>query len=139
MTGPKRRRRSVGGLAIGAAVLVAVAGAATVAGGIGLFDREPSTTRDDSPPATTTVTRQTLVETGVKTGELGFGDTIKLAARAGGTVTELSAPNTVLQRGQVVYRVDTKPVVLLEWAQPAYRDLATGTEGADTMGDPIGL
>jgi peptidoglycan hydrolase-like protein with peptidoglycan-binding domain len=131
MTRPKRRRRSVGGVAIGAAVLAAVAGAAAAAPGIGLFHRESGTARDDSPPATTTVTRQTLVETEVKTGELGFGDTITLAARAGGTVTDLSPPNTVLQRGQVVYRVDTLPVVLLEGAQPAYRDLATGTEGAD--------
>jgi peptidoglycan hydrolase-like protein with peptidoglycan-binding domain len=77
------------------------------------------------------VTRQTLVDTETKTGELGYGDTTTVAGRLGGTVTWLPAAGSALNRGQTLYKVDDTPVVLLYGALPAYRALAAGVEGAD--------
>lgn len=50
---------------------------------------------------------------------------------ARGTVTELPAPGHVIRQGQVLYRVDGRPVVLLYGATPAYRTLSLGASGDD--------
>jgi peptidoglycan hydrolase-like protein with peptidoglycan-binding domain len=43
----------------------------------------------------------------------------------------MAAANAVVKRGQALYRLDTKPVVLLYGTLPAYRTLSPGTDGAD--------
>ncbi|GAB3139706.1 peptidoglycan-binding protein [Micromonospora sonneratiae] len=110
--------------AIGAAVAVT-----TGFGWPGSGDGDPA--RSSLPPATAQVTRQTLVETQTESGELGYGDTTKLYGRLPGTVTALPAVGATLSRGQVLYRVDDTPVVLLYGTMPAYRTLSTGAQGTD--------
>ncbi|UWZ59816.1 peptidoglycan-binding protein [Dactylosporangium aurantiacum] len=83
------------------------------------------------PPATARVTRQTLVDTYERAGDLGYGARITLTGRIGGVVTRLPLPGDVIGRGQAVYRVDDTPVVLLFGAVVAYRTLTTGVVGAD--------
>ncbi|HEX3841080.1 MAG TPA: HlyD family efflux transporter periplasmic adaptor subunit [Acidimicrobiales bacterium] len=51
--------------------------------------------------------------------------------QASGTYTELPAPGQVISQGQVLYRVNDSPVVLLYGSTPAYRTLAAGATGAD--------
>ena len=51
--------------------------------------------------------------------------------RAGGIYTELPGVGDKVDCGDVLYRVDDDPVLLLCGAVPAYRDLATGDQGRD--------
>ncbi|WP_117210820.1 peptidoglycan-binding protein [Allorhizocola rhizosphaerae] len=83
------------------------------------------------PPNTAKVTRQDLRATEEVTGDLGHGPASSLINRIPGTVTSLPVAGSVIQQGQVLYEVDSHPVVLLYGAEPAYRPLGTGTEGAD--------
>jgi len=134
--GRRRRRRRVGRVLAGVVAVLAVGAAAAAASGFGLEagprggDGQPST-GGGLPPATAKVTRQTLVETQTETGTLGYGDTTTVSGRLGGTVTALPATGTTVKRGQVLYRFDNAPVVLLYGALPTYRALSPGTEGAD--------
>jgi peptidoglycan hydrolase-like protein with peptidoglycan-binding domain len=52
-------------------------------------------------------------------------------ARVDGSVTWLPAPGAVVQQGQTLYAVSGRPVVLLDGATPAYRELAVGVSGDD--------
>ncbi len=83
------------------------------------------------PPATTTVTRATLISHLDVSGTLGYGPATALAARGGGTLTWLPATGDTIERGGTLYRLDELPVTLLYGALPAYRSLSSGDEGAD--------
>jgi hypothetical protein len=50
---------------------------------------------------------------------------------ATGTYTELPVPGQVISQGQVLYRVNDSPVVLLYGSTPAYRTLSAEETGAD--------
>jgi peptidoglycan hydrolase-like protein with peptidoglycan-binding domain len=50
---------------------------------------------------------------------------------ASGTYTELPAAGQVISQGQVLYRVNDSPVVLLYGSTPAYRTLSPGATGPD--------
>ncbi|NUR72377.1 MAG: HlyD family efflux transporter periplasmic adaptor subunit [Hamadaea sp.] len=111
------------------AVLLAVGVAVIAAKGIG---SGPSTAAaDKTPPATATVTRQTLVDSQTESGELGYGDSVQVNGKLPGTITALPAQGAMVRRGQPIYRVDNLPVVLLYGALPAYRALAAGAKGPD--------
>jgi multidrug efflux system membrane fusion protein len=127
----RRRRGRAGRVAVAVAVVAAVGAAA--AAGLGLPDRgsEAGTGSTTAAPKTTKVTRQTLVDTKTEDGTLGHGSTVTVSGRLGGTLTELPAVGSTVQRGQSLYRVDNTPVVLLYGGLPAYRNLAPGVEGAD--------
>lgn len=116
------------------AVWLAVA-AVVVAGGIAAtgLGRPAGDTPDPvaQPPATGTITRQTLVDTEFADGELGYGATRTVTGRLTGTVTAIAPAGGTVKRGQFLYRVDEVPVVLLHGPLPAYRTLAPGVEGAD--------
>lgn len=117
---------------IGAAVLVGAAGVAAAFGFGGAEAGEPA--RSSLPPATATVTRATLTQTEKVTGTLSYGTATTVSARAGaaaGTLTWLAPIGSVVGRGQAVYNVDARPVVLLYGATPPYRRLAPGVTGGD--------
>ena len=130
----RRRRRGVGVL-VTVVALLAVGAAAAAAAGFDFATGSSSANGADAaavlPPATAKVTRQTLADSQDEDGELSYGDAVTLTDRIPGTVTELPAAGTVITRGKALYRVDNTPVVLLYGTLPAYRALATGTEGAD--------
>jgi membrane fusion protein, multidrug efflux system len=121
---------------IGRAVITTVAAAAVVgaasAAAIG-FGGDPARTPTSSarPPATAPITRTTLYDRERMDGTLGHGTEKEIAGRLNGTVTWLPETGAVVQRGQALYRVDDKPVLLLYGALPAYRELRVGSEGAD--------
>ncbi|MCX5238699.1 peptidoglycan-binding protein [Streptomyces prunicolor] len=123
---PHRTRR----LLVALAVLAAVAGAA--AAGLGLGDRASDAgAKSQLPPATATVTRQTLKDSRTEDGSLGYGTSTSAVGRVPGTVTHLPETGERISRGAALYRVDDDPVVLMYGAVPAYRALRTGEEGAD--------
>lgn len=59
------------------------------------------------------------------------GSPYKVIGRAAGTYTALPDPGDEIDCGQVLYRVDQRPVLLLCGAVPAFRTLSTGVEGKD--------
>jgi hypothetical protein len=70
------------------------------------------------------------------------GSPYSVINQASGTYTELPAAGQVISEGQVLYRVNDSPVVLLYGATPAYRTLsagATGTDVAELNADLVAL
>ncbi|MEV4112240.1 peptidoglycan-binding protein [Nonomuraea sp. NPDC049695] len=129
-----RRRRGRGKLVAGLLTVVAVAGGGFVAvNSAGLLKGSAGPTRSAGalPPATTTVTRQTLNDTRDADGELGYGPVSTAVSRKPGTITWLPDSGAQITRGRSLYRVDNKPVMLMYGSTPAYRDLKVGVEGKD--------
>lgn len=131
---PSRPRRGLGRRVAVVAVVVAAAGAGFAAvNGAGLLDgrADPAGASAALPPATATVTRETLKDTEEADGELGHGPVTTAVSRRPGTITWLPAAGAAVSRGRSLYRVDAEPVLLLYGETPAYRDLRVGTQGPD--------
>jgi Putative peptidoglycan binding domain len=78
------------------------------------------------------VARRTLVDRKSVDGTLGFAGTRSATNRLGGTITWLPRVGQVIRPGQTLFRVDGKPVVLMDGTLPAYRTLKLGIDnGAD--------
>ena len=118
----------------GAALLVAVA---ATAGGVVMATGKQATPAAQHPPANTV-----KVEKGTLSAMVSLDGTLTYGARSdgspysvinhtSGTATWLPAPGQVVEQGQVIYRVDGNPVVLLYGSTPAYRTLSAGMTGAD--------
>ncbi|WP_129842031.1 peptidoglycan-binding protein [Streptomyces sp. RFCAC02] len=123
------RARAGRRIALATAVLVA-------AGGVFLaLDRArgggTEAAADALPSETAEVTRQTLVDVTTADGLLGHGPATTVGSRLAGTVTALPAADAEIGRGEALFEVDGRPVVLLYGGTPAYRDLAVGTTGPD--------
>ncbi|MEU7585819.1 peptidoglycan-binding protein [Micromonospora sp. NPDC049230] len=128
MTGVIRRARLRAAVIGGVVLLVAAVGVSAAVGFGGGGDRAEA---GDAPPATATVSRQTLADSETADGELGYGATRTATAKLSGTVTALPATGSTVRRGQALYSVDNEEVVLLYGGLPAYRTLAPGVDGAD--------
>jgi peptidoglycan hydrolase-like protein with peptidoglycan-binding domain len=113
---------------VAAAAVVGAASAAAIG-----FGGDPARTPTSSarPPATAPITRTTLYDREKVDGTLGHGTEREIAGRLNGTVTWLPETGALVQRGQALYRVDDEPVLLLYGPLPAYRELRSGSEGAD--------
>jgi hypothetical protein len=121
-------------LAAGAAVVVAV----TAAGGVVVMSgAEQATAAAQEPPVNTAT-----VEKGRVSGMVSLYGTLTHRARsdgspytvinrARGTYTELPGGGDRVGCGDVLYRVDDKPVLLLCGSMPAYRSLSGGASGPD--------
>jgi multidrug efflux pump subunit AcrA (membrane-fusion protein) len=128
---PHRGRR--GWWVLAAAVLaMAVAGGMFAGGGGG-------SASGDNRPATSlaTVTRRSLSTQTQFNGTLGYAGSYTVLGRLPGTVTWLPRVGQVVRQGQVLYRVDEAPVVLLYGSTPAYRTLAEGTTPANATGADV--
>jgi peptidoglycan hydrolase-like protein with peptidoglycan-binding domain len=118
----------------GAAVLVAVTvtGGAVVASGA----KEATPAAQEPPANTVKVERSELTSMVSLDGTLTYrarsdGSPYSVINQARGTYTKLPADGDNVDCGDVLYRVDDEPVVLLCGAVPAYRDLDIGDEGND--------
>ena len=125
---PHRRRWR---MATGVVVVVAVAGAVTGVlyssrgnGGVGSRGRSASLVLG-------TVTLGTLTSQTAVGATLGYAGSYSVINQAQGTYTALPTAGRVVGRGQVLYRVDGAPVVLLYGHVPAYRSLSAGMTGGD--------
>jgi multidrug efflux system membrane fusion protein len=83
------------------------------------------------PPATTEVTRTTLVETKTESGTLSYGEPVPVRAAERGTLTWIAPVGSTVERGEPLFKVDERPVVALYGSLPLYRPLAIGVEGRD--------
>jgi peptidoglycan hydrolase-like protein with peptidoglycan-binding domain len=65
-------------------------------------------------------------------GTLGYGASQPVISHSQGTITAMAAEGAVVQRGQTLYEVDGRPVVLFYGDRPAWRTLSMGVaDGAD--------
>ena len=118
----------------GAAVLVAV----TATGGVvAMSGAKQATSAAQEPPANTaTVERGKLSDMVSQYGTLTYrarsdGSPYAVINQARGTYTELPADGDKIDCGDVLYRVNDKPVLLLCGSTPAYRSLSEGDSGHD--------
>jgi peptidoglycan hydrolase-like protein with peptidoglycan-binding domain len=84
-----------------------------------------------------TVQRQSLSTQTQLNGVLEYAGSYPVLARSPGTVTWLPALGRVIPNGQVLFRINQAPVVLLYGATPAYRTLADGGTAADRTGRDV--
>jgi hypothetical protein len=93
----------------------------------------PSPTRRTAapPPTRRTPGPETGTHRPAGSGQGSTSDAGPASSRSAGIVTALPALGQVIRQGQVLYRVDGTPVVLLYGSVPAYRTLREGSTGAD--------
>ncbi|MFT3864132.1 MAG: peptidoglycan-binding domain-containing protein [Solirubrobacterales bacterium] len=125
-----RSRRRLAAAAVLAAAVAAVAAVLLLGSGA---SPTPSTGTSLAPGQTTgVVTRRTLTESTTVEGTLGYGAKVELYDRLAGTFTWLPAVGEVIGRGQTLWRIDNRPVVLMYGPVPAYRTLKPGVgDGPD--------
>lgn len=118
----------------GAALLVAV----TATGGVVVASgsQEGAPTAQQPPANTVKVEKGELSAMVSQDGTLTYrarsdGSPYPVINRARGTYTKLPADGDKVDCGDVLYRVDDDPVLLLCGAVPAYRDLDIGDRGKD--------
>lgn len=133
---PRRRRRWL--LAAVVVVLAAAGAAVGLSGALrsGGSDRSGSS---DNAAATSlqAVSRRSLSETTSVNGTLGYAGDYTVSGQVHGTITALPLVGQVIGQGEVLYRVDGAPVVLLYGSTPGYRALAEGATAADVSGQDV--
>lgn len=90
-----------------------------------------------SDTALATVVRKSLSSRTNLDGTLGYARKYSVVNHAQGTITALPTVGRVVRQGEVLYRVNGEPVVLLYGKSPAYRSLAQGTKSADVTGRDV--
>jgi len=139
---PPRRRRwrrwVIVAVVVVVVVVVIAAGALVVVSGVFDGDGGSSGSGDNgSATSLATVTRRSLSQQTQVNGTLGYAGSYTVLGQAHGTVTWLPALGQVIRDGQVLYRVDGAPVVLLYGSTPAYRALAEGASASDVTGADV--
>jgi peptidoglycan hydrolase-like protein with peptidoglycan-binding domain len=125
-------RRRLRWLAAGTLVLVVAAVLAVVLLDSGSGEHHGSDTGVPAGDTTASVTRRTLSESSTVSGTLGYGTTLELYDRLGGTFTWLPSVGAVIGRAGTLWRIDDLPVVLMYGSLPAYRTLKQGvSDGPD--------
>jgi hypothetical protein len=95
----------------------------------------PAPAAPNPPPVgTARVVVTDLSSTVLTEGTLGYAPSPPVVNRVGGTYTSLLPAGSVVAPGQVLYRVDNGPVVLMAGALPAWRPFVLGmTDGPDVQ------
>ena len=95
----------------------------------------PAPAAPKPPPVGTAEVVRTDLSSSVRTaGTLGYAPSPPIVNRLAGTYTSLLAAGTVVAAGQVLYRVDNEPVVLMSGGVPAWRPFTPGmADGPDVQ------
>ncbi|WP_432824649.1 peptidoglycan-binding protein [Dactylosporangium sp. CA-092794] len=94
----------------------------------------PPPAQGPRPAASAAVVRTDLTDTHEYDGSIGYGPERPLPGKLTGTITWLPAPGTRIGRGERLYAVDARPVVLFVGATPLYRTLdKPGLDGPDVQ------
>ena len=116
------RGKVIGGVILAVVVLVIF---------LVIFTGGQESDADEKSVTTAEVTQQNLVERETVSGTLGFGGSQDLVSQAVGTVTRTADEGDEVTRGEVLWRVDQEPTVLMYGDVPAYRSLSQGQSGRD--------
>jgi len=123
-----RRRRWAVVIIVVAAVIV-IAAAVTM---VVVSSASPEGAEQLEPVAATAVVERRDVSARQQVnGQLGYSGELALIGHASGTLTAVPAVGQVLSQGDVIYRVDGDPVVLLTGATPVWRNFTWGVTGSD--------
>jgi hypothetical protein len=128
-------------LSVVVVLVLAGAGAAVAFGGVvgrlGSTNTASASSDNAASIALATVTKRSLSQTTSVSGALGYAGSYTVPGQLTGTITALPGVGQVVDQGQVLYRVDGYPVVLLYGSTPAYRTLAEGATAADLAGADV--
>jgi multidrug efflux pump subunit AcrA (membrane-fusion protein) len=119
------------------AAAVVLAAAAATGGVVAISGAEQATPAGQEPPVNTaTVERGKLSDMVSQYGTLTYrarsdGSPYAVINQARGTYTKLPNAGDKVDCGDVLYRVDNRPVLLLCGSTPAYRSLSEGATGPD--------
>jgi hypothetical protein len=119
------------------AAAVILAAAAATGGVVAMSGAEQATPAAQEPPVNTaTVEKGRLSDMVSQYGTLTYrarsdGSPYAVINQAGGTYTRLPDAGDNVDCGDVLYRVDARPVLLLCGSTPAYRSLSEGDSGPD--------
>jgi hypothetical protein len=118
------------------AAAVILAAAAATGAVVVMSSAEQATATQEPPVNTATVERGKLSDMVSQYGILTYrarsdGSPYSAINRARGTYTKLPNAGDNVDCGDVLYRVDDRPVLLLCGSTPAYRSLSEGDSGAD--------
>jgi len=129
-----RRRRAFGVALVTVAVVVAVVVTDPFRG-----SGTANTAAIDSGyrTSTATVVRQDLSSQTNVDATLDYAASYSIVNQAQGTLTGLPALGETVSQGQVLYQVNSNPVVLLYGATPAYRSLSDGATASDMTGTDV--
>jgi len=128
---PRRCRRRLVWTALGVVCAGAVGAAVWALTDVG--GSSSSETETVVATSTAEVARRDLAQTETFDGTLAFADSRTVVTQSMGTVTALAAEGSTRRRGQILYRVDQRPVILLIGRAPAWRRLEEGIEGRDVL------
>jgi peptidoglycan hydrolase-like protein with peptidoglycan-binding domain len=115
---------------VGVPVLVITAGAVGTGWTLTRDDGEAAEATDEIG-GTAEITRGTVIQTETYAGSIGYAEARPVVNQRMGTLTRVPETGAVIRRGDVLYRVDDEPVVLLIGELPLYRELSEGAEGKD--------
>jgi peptidoglycan hydrolase-like protein with peptidoglycan-binding domain len=88
------------------------------------------------PTSTAPVIRTDIVSRQQLSGTLTYAGSYTVVNQSGpGVFTSLPVPGTVLTRGQVVYRVDGRPIPLFYGSTPEWRQLSAGVADGPDIND----
>ena len=118
-------------VAVAVVLLLIAAGALAVGGVFEAGGARSGSHGNATATSLATVQRRTLSRTTQFNGTLAYAGSYVVLGLARGRVTWLPPAGHVIRQGQVLYRVDEAPVVMLYGATPAYRALAEAATGAD--------
>jgi peptidoglycan hydrolase-like protein with peptidoglycan-binding domain len=123
----RNRRKRVAGTLLGVVVVGAVIG-----GVIALDASDESTARPEATAATTTAAPAPTRPPGIGLpAQVVLGRLEPLNSAAAGTVASTGDVGAILERGDVVGLVDTRPVALFYGDEPFARELSLGDAGTD--------
>jgi Putative peptidoglycan binding domain/HlyD family secretion protein len=128
---PRRQGRGIRRLAVVAVALGAASVAVVVTDPFSGSPTRTGVTDNGAPTSLATVRKGSLASQTQVSGTLGYAGDYGVVNQASGTATWLPGSGQVIRRGQVLYRANGEPVVLLYGGTPAYRSLKEGTTGAD--------
>jgi hypothetical protein len=95
---------------------------------------KPSPAGDAPSSSTATVERRDLVATDTEAGTLSYAVPQTVYNRLNGTITWLPRVGETIRPGDVLFRVDGRPVILMDGTTPAFRVLAPGVSpGEDVL------
>jgi len=118
---------------IAAGVVVAAGGAAAVIAIEGSDGGPAARGADRSVSHTAVVRRRNLVDRQRVDGTLGYSGEREVANALAGTYTWLPKAGAVIRSGETLWKVDARPVVLMDGSLPAYRPMHRGDEGTDVL------